>query len=148
MTTFPEERYKWWASDNDEYYKIGPCNTKEEAIDEAIGQCIYNEFEDPEGSKNWKIIIHVVETVRPEPTDMEINCVDLLERLETGPYEEWCGEDGMWGDVTDEEGKDLEKIMNDAFHQWAIKHDIKFKSWMFARTRKEEEIILPHPNDA
>ena len=148
----------WWAGDNDERYAVGPCATRQEAIDEAIAQCVYQELDpEPPEHPDWRIAIYVCEADSPELTDMTVDADDVLERLES--RYEWGDPDGdpMFTDVTRPMTDDLTRRLTEAFRAWVTEHNLALHYSAFQdhsqlpthclSTRHEECVELPHPND-
>lgn len=142
----------WWASDNEERYPIGPCPTRQEAIDEAIGQGVFEELDpEPPEHPDWRIQIHVVEADTPDMIDLEINRrrVDcLLDDMEQNDYEELSDPegDGLFTDVTSAQEIDLSERLTRAFREWVVEHGLTLRYSAFQSTRNEEVVYLPHPN--
>lgn len=53
------DEWKWWAGDNDEDFRVGPMDSREDAIQEALDQCVYDEVQSPNG--NWSRVVYVME---------------------------------------------------------------------------------------
>lgn len=117
----------WWATGSDsepETYN-GPCATRDEAIAEA------------RGNDGEELGFVIVEADRAVPSN-EIFDVDyVMERYEECNEECW-GEDGMDLDVTNEQGRDLEKMLAETFDAWFKKHGIGRCGWCFETMRNQE----------
>lgn len=143
----------WWASDNDERYKIGPCATRQEAIDEAISQGIFTELDpEPPEHPNWRIAIHVVEADSPDMIDVSINyyrAARLLEDMEENEYEMWLDpdSDGLFADVTTAQKTDLAERLTKSFREWVTEHGLTLRYSAFQNTRNAEVVYLPHPSN-
>ncbi len=138
----------WWTGDNDERYSVGPYATRQEAIDEAIAQCVYQELDpEPPEHPNWRIAIYVCEADSPELLDMEVDADDVLERLE-GHYE-WGDPDGdpIFTNVTRPMTDDLTRRLTEAFRAWVTEHNLALHYSAFQATRHKECIELPYPKD-
>lgn len=49
------DEWGWWAGPTDEYVTVGPCATKEQAVQEALDAGDYTEIETEGG---WKRVVH------------------------------------------------------------------------------------------
>lgn len=143
----PERPWEWWAGLDNERFQVGPCATRQEAVDRAIADEVFTEIEpDPEGGHpDWRIRITVVEATKYEVTDVTLDASRILEDLSDNQYEMMDPEgDGNLFDVTGEDVKDLDARLNAAFHEWA--KDKRMNNWAFRDTRNEEDVYLPHPS--
>lgn len=143
----------WWASDNNERFPIGPFASRQEAIDEAIGQCVFTELEpEPPEHPDWRIAIHVVEADSPDMVDLEIDyhrAEMLLSDMEENDYEHLSDPDGdgLFADVTTKQERDLAERLTRAFREWVNKHGLTLRYSAFRNTRNEEVVVLPHPQN-
>jgi hypothetical protein len=53
------DKWQWWSGSCEEIYTLGPFETKQEAIEEALSAGVYEELEEPTGS--WKAGVYVAE---------------------------------------------------------------------------------------
>lgn len=137
----------WWASDDEERYMIGPCPTRQAAIDEALRAGIYQEFEPEPPETELKAAIYVCEADSPDPTDVVVDGARFLEDLENGQCEEWLGEDGgPMLDETLEQRRDLGDRLTAAFREWVTHHGLALRYSAFTATRHEERVVLAHPD--
>ncbi|MBB4092650.1 hypothetical protein [Brucella pecoris] len=125
-----EKNWKWYAGSNDEYYAVGPCDTRGNAIDEA-----HDNFGDDVG-------IHVIEAVKGEVRLRDYigaNCA--IEEAEERAYDlrNPDSDDNIF-DVSAEEEKDLVVMLKAACDAWQIKHNLHFEPWCFTSTRNAEYI--------
>ena len=137
----------WWAGDNDERYVIGPCKTRQEAIEEAIGQSCFNELEpEPPEHPDWRIAIYVCEADSPEMTDLTIDGRRVLEDVENA-NSDWDDPDGdgMFTDVTGANAIDLGTRLTAAFREWITALGLTLRYAAFQKTRHAECVVLPHP---
>lgn len=141
--------WMWWAGDNDERYSVGPCATRQDAIDEALGQGVYLEVEpDPPERPDWTIGVYVIEARSPTIEDVEIDGDDVLEMLETRTYEDLVDPegDGNLLAATDEQRRDLSRRLTRALHEWVVENGIGLAYASFRETRNRNEEYLPHPD--
>jgi hypothetical protein len=144
--SYPEDRWSWYASSDPENgYPIGPCATREAALDEAVNANTFSEIEPTIEQPDWTIAIHVMEGVRPEVSDMTIDGDDILQDLDENKYSDWAYEEPLFESVTKEAAADLSLRLTEALHAWAKVNEITFRHWMFVDTRNEERVLLPHP---
>lgn len=135
--------YKWWASADDEYYTVGPCDTREEAIElakeEELG-AYQNSLRD------WRLGFYVQEASQtPIDLSKHLDTENALERLMESADEEHGGEDSYptenaW---TEEQHKDLQQVLTQAVADWQARHGIVVKPWAFTETRNNERVDLP-----
>lgn len=141
---FPEE-WHWWAGADEEAMTIGPCASRDEAVelakDEHLGEC-------QDDSGEWALSFHVVEALE--------NNIDLSKRFDAA---DWigreCEQDGYEGvngehpadDITPEQKADLQTAVRAAIREWQVRHGLRMRTWQFAATRNEEHVKIPHPGD-
>lgn len=140
--------WKWYAGTNEEWFGIGPCNTREEAIEEAR-QDACGEFQDEDGT--WKVNVHVVEA-KNEPLRLADWIDDApLERAEDIIIDSDRvgaeGDDGPWFEATPEQEKDLLRRLQNACDEWQEYHGIVFTCKTFSASRNQEQVIVSHPAD-
>ncbi len=143
MTTYPDDRYRWWAGADEERLTVGPCTTRDDAIREAIKNETYTELEPDVENSGWRIKIHLCECVRLEVSDMEVDGQRVLEILEDR-YEDFSFEDPLFSNVTADQAKSLGDALTAVLHAWARHHEITFPSWCFQGERHAEDVVL-HP---
>lgn len=149
----------WWAGRrSDEGYEIGPAQTRELAIEEALGQGVYMEIDpDPEdGHPEWRARIHLVEARQHSIEDVKIDGSQIIEMLEEGPLDDWASPDGdplffneagPKADLTVAQLLELTRRLSEAFHAWVRDTPgVKFHPLVFADTRNEETVTFPHPD--
>ena len=125
-----DNNWKWYAGNNDESYACGPFDTREEAIEEALGQ-----FGDDTG-------IHVIEAIKGEVRLCDyIGASSILEEAEERAWDlrNQDSDDNIF-DVSLEMEKDLAVMLRTACDAWQIKHDLRFIPWCFTSTRNSEFI--------
>ena len=123
------EDWKWWISSDDEEFQSIDASTREEAIE--IGRGYYDTgpfyiIEAIKGRINWRCI----------------DAATLLEQID-GAHADVSGDEQLI-ECTDEQGRDLEKVVGDAIAAWAERHKIHDETWGFGRTRNRERIEPPH----
>lgn len=141
----------WYAGNSEERYEIGPLPSRQAAIDEAIGQCVYAELDpEPPEHPDWRIRIHLIEAAKNEIADITFDGDRIIEELEDGGQcEEWMdpeGGEGLFSGLTKDDTDVLGKRFATAFQEWAA--DKKLNNFCFRDTRNEEVLVLPHPSPA
>ncbi|GGA99890.1 hypothetical protein GCM10011491_30200 [Brucella endophytica] len=125
-----DKDWKWYVGDNDGIFDVGPCDTREEAIEEARGQ-----YGDDMG-------IHLVEAVKDEIRLADyIGATSILEEAEERAYD-LCdpeGSDPLFG-VTGDQASDLSARLRKACDEWQEAHNLRFVPWAFTRTRNAEYV--------
>lgn len=138
---FPE-KYAWYASANEEDYAIGPCETREEAIEEAISQCL-GEYEE---NGEYHYSFHVAEC---QETNIDLanffDVSDWLERAAEDMDENECGSD-MYGKnhpintISDDQEKDLDACIKAAIREWQKRNNLPLRSYWFSHVRNSEHV--------
>lgn len=127
--------WTWWVSRDDEDYTPVEATTRDEAVEAGRGHYDTDSF--------W-----IIEAVLGTFNWHALDGYWLLERLEESNQE--LGGDEPMLDYTDEQRRDLERMVGDAMAAWAAKHGIKPRVWAFAKSRNREKIpalppVLPPP---
>lgn len=139
-------KWEWWGGDDEERYLYGPCETKEDIIQEATHGCT-GEFQDEEN--NWKIGIHICEAQR-EPLRVAdwIDADSILERAEDNIVDSDRvsaeHDEGPWFECSTEQSSDLESRIKTACDDWQKDHGIKFVPFTFSNSRNHEFIVVNH----
>lgn len=135
--------WSWYASQDEENYTIGPCATKEEAIEEAVESEIGYDFDD---KTQHKMVFHVVEARKAEgDLAAYFDASRWAEDLECNVLEE---EFTDYNDRSPLEGLDtisLESAVRSAIRDWQKQSGFKMKLWRFAECRNGEWIERTFP---
>lgn len=144
--------WNWWASyDGGEHMQIGPCDTRDQAIDE-LKQDGGGAWLDEDGA--WRVHGVVMECRE--------NNVDLARFFDVGRWLEEAGEDmddtecgsDEYGEchpleeITKEQQADLEVSVRTAIRAWQKRHGLKLRSYWFVETRNREDIAIEVEGDA
>lgn len=142
------EGWAWYASgDGGEFFMVGPCATREDAIAEAIADRL-GETEDVDeetGEPAWFLCFEIAECRnRPVPLADWIGAERLLERAD----EEICDSDRRGSefdddtvfDVTPEQSADLISRIRRACDEWQAAHGLVFTVNTFEAMRKSETV--------
>ena len=120
--------YFWWAGQDDEHYIVGPCSTREEAIEL--------------GKENFDEGFYIVEAyLRPVDFSEMFDADEAVERwLEND--EQLSTEDGEAPfDLTTDQLHDLQTSVRVAIRNWAIRNSLdKLTVHWFEGQRNEERI--------
>lgn len=143
-----KKNWKWWAGDNEEWMSVGPCDTRDEAIEQATDECM-GEFQDDKDGK-WKLAFHIVEASNENLRLASwIEADRLLERAEDSlaDSDRVAGEndDGPWFTTTPEQEKDLEARIKRVCDEWQLAHGLVFTCSTFNQTRNNEYVVVDHP---
>jgi len=137
-------KWFWYAGQNEEWYTVGPCDCKEQAIDEAVDSNI-GEFQDEDGK--WFLGIHVLEAAKDDVLlskyfDVESAIENANERFGEDDY---CEESysGSMFDMTPQQEQDLVERIKQTIDNWQQEHNLVFTTNMFTKTRNEEYIVIP-----
>jgi hypothetical protein len=136
-------KWFWYAGQNEEWFTVGPCDCKEQAIDEAVDSNI-GEFQDEDGK--WFLGIHVLEAAKDDVLlskyfDVESAIENANERLGEDDYSEYV--DPSFFDMTPQQEQDLVERIKQTIDNWQQEHNLVFKTNMFTKTRNEEYIVIP-----
>lgn len=123
--------WQWFAGEAEDYYYVGPCASRAEAIEKA--------------ERKWPgRTIHLIEA-RQDPVQLAkwISVDDMVERLHESLGNDLGGEDGespaedAW---TDAQHRDLEASIERAVVEWQARHRIVVVPRTFSATRNAEVI--------
>ena len=142
--------FKWYVGADEEYYTAGPYDTRDEAVDEAIHQCI-GEFKGDDGV--WKIGFYLAEATKPSLrlSEWVLDAEEILtradEELADSDRTGWEGDEGPWFECSSEQTRDLERRIKKACDEWQAEHKLTFNSQTFGEMRGPEYVVAPHPDE-
>ena len=140
--------WAWFASfDGGEHYEIGPCATREEAINEAVDQDTGLVLEDGhQGDRHVFIVAearhhHIVLANWIRSYDLEI----WFDRMAEDMDEDGCGadENGLnhpLDEITPQLQAKLLVAIQNAVRKWQDDHQLPLKSYWFDQIRKAEQV--------
>lgn len=144
-----ENGWQWWASADEEFYRVGPCDTKEQviacAVDEELG---YHEKEDTASCRFY------VTEARQDLLRIAdwIDAEGIVERAEDAIYDSdrACSEfdDGPIFDMTPDQEKDLIARIRKACDEWQDAHRLRFQVNTFSAMRNKEAVTITLPMEA
>lgn len=140
----PERQWVWYAGYHEESYQVGPCDTRDDVIDEAISEQVFNKVEPDKDHPDGQIGIYVVEATKHRLEDIKIDGQVILETLSEFHYEDWLDPDsdnGLFTTTTEQE-KDLSDRLTKTLHQWSRDHNLPPNAYMFRDQRNEEYVVL------
>lgn len=152
--------WKWYAGTDDERFDIGPCDTRDQVIAEALAQRIGEVSEevsedvtDPETgvltNRLYRHRFYVLEAVPHGPVELDgyFDAANWFDELENGPLADLGDSDGnpMLADITKAQGADLTDRIQAVIRQWQVDHNITISAWAFAQSAKAEFVDLPAP---
>lgn len=134
--------WQWWAGANEEWMTIGPCDTRQQAIDEAV-QDGFGEIQGEDGA--WRNAFYVCEA-RQDPLRLAnwIGADTALERADEDFANNYhlAEEDlGPWFEATAEQEADLCGRLRKACDEWQRDHNLRFHTPTFSASRNGEFII-------
>lgn len=142
--------WQWWAGSDAELFTVGPEDTRDAIIQEAIGDQL-GEFQCESGVR--KFGFHIVEA-RQDPLRLA-DWIDFERMLESAEEhlaesDRTCSEydDGPWFQYTPAQERDLHERIKRACDEWQTAHGLVFKCRTFSDTRGEEYVIVDHPSNA
>ena len=136
--------WHWYAGRDEEVYQIGPCDTREQALAEAIADEL-GIFDDADGQT--KLSIHLVEA-RKDPLRLAtwIDIERMLEHAEEAIIESDLGcehDNGPFFDAAPEQEADLKARIARACDEWQAAHAIRPTTWTFTHMRNHEHVVVP-----
>lgn len=147
-----ETEWAWWAGRDDEFFTVGPCTSREEAISAAVRDgCCEDRADDGEGFVNR---IYLVEAQNaPLRLADFIDVEQMIERADEDigesdrvSYE--FGDEPPYFDPTPEQTADLTQRVKAAVEAWQDAHGITVTTCTFSATRNREFVVLPAPEKA
>lgn len=148
MITHPcAGKWNWWVSDNDgENFTIGPCATREIAIDQALNDGI-SEYTDDDN--NWRASFMVAEC-RDNNVDLAswFDIERFFEEAEERMNDNDCGAnaDGDGHPLEEIDAKamgDLQACIRSTIRHWQDRKGFKLRSYWFAEIRHEQHLEQP-----
>jgi hypothetical protein len=142
-----ETPWKWYAGQNDEWFALGPFDTREELLKQAEGERLGEFLDDADGA--WKLAFHVVEA-----RSDSLRLADYVDAESLLDQAEECLEssdrmtevdEGPIFDCSPEERLDLELRIKGACDRWQAVHGMKFHVKSFSHTRNGERVVLSRP---
>ncbi|WP_417724605.1 hypothetical protein [Salipiger sp.] len=145
----PEEGgWHWWAGVGDEWFTVGPCPTREAAIQDMMDDGTAEFLDTSEGHPVWTHSFHIAEA-RQDPLRLAdwIGLETILERAD-----EWLADsdrvlsendDGPWFEATAAQAEDLQDRISRACDEWQAAHGLVFTSRTFSHQRNEEHVVVP-----
>lgn len=131
--------WKWYASADGEVFTVGPCDSREQAIEEAKeNELGYRE----DGVAT--VSFDIVEAFKA-PIDLAdmIDLQDIIERFEdcNDLILDEDGESCLSG-LTTEQGEELSARLKQAARDWQAERGIVITPWRFTKTRNDETITI------
>lgn len=139
--------FHWYASSDSEHYTVGPCDTRDQVIDEATDMELGWQ-EDDDGAR---MVFHVIEASKPVFNLADhFDAAHWFEMLENGPAFD-LGDpdgDGILSIISKAAGDDLEARVREVIRKWQADHKLDFDVWAFGATRNGEWVTVPVQMDA
>lgn len=142
-------KWQWFAGAScEEYMTIGPCETREQVIAEAIQDGFGEYLDETVNPPKWMNRFHICEA-RNDPLRLAdwIGTELLLERAEESISDSdraSCEyDDGPYFEVTPEQESDLTRRIAQACDEWQAAHGLVFTCNTFSAVRNDEDITTP-----
>lgn len=138
--------WNWYAGDNDEWFHVGPCATRDEAVAMATAERV-GEFKDADDGDKWKLGFYVTEGLS-EPLRIAdwISTDTLVERAEEAIYDSdrvsYEHEDGPFFEATTAQQNDLAERVKRACDEWQAAHGLVFMTRTFGGQRSTEKLVV------
>ena len=142
------DQWGWWAGCNEECLTVGPCPTRQHAVDEMVDDGSGEYLDETQDPPVWMNSFHIVEA-RQDPLrladwidlDWILNRAD--EALANSDMVSCEYDDGPWFEATKEQELDLADRLKRACDEWQIAHVLKFTSNTFSHSRNSETVNTP-----
>jgi hypothetical protein len=137
-------KWQWWAGSHEEWMTVGPCDTKEQVIQEATQDGI-GEWKDD--NEKWFQSFHIVEA-RQDPLKLSewIGLDYILERADESLADSdrvSCeNDDGPWFECTKDQEADLISRIRAACDNWQADHALVFTCPTFSHSRNHEDVTV------
>lgn len=128
-----DDGYRWYAGNDDEVFQVGPCESRQEAFDEAKGM-------------DWEII-YLVNATKVEMTAPMLDdfAERILEDVIESNMEAW-GEDGCDDGWTPEQHAQLAGMLRQVLATFLERNPLK--TWTFAHQRWAETWVITDESKA
>ena len=142
------DQWGWWAGCNEEWLAVGPCSTRQHAIDEMVDYGSGEYLDKTQDPPVWMNAFYIVEAKQDPLRIADWIGVDwILERADEALADSGrvsCEyDDGPWFDATKEQELDLANRLKRACDEWQIAHALKFTSNTFSHSRNSEKVNTP-----
>lgn len=143
--------WKWWAGHDEEWMQVGPCDTADQAVEEAVSDELGFDYDATSGFN--KCTFYLCEA-RSDPLRLSdwIDVEDILERAEERISDSdrvGCeADEGPFFECTPEQKQELVDAVRDVVDRWQLSHDLKFSCLTFSHTRGGEwrTVVLTEEN--
>lgn len=137
----PEEPAGWWAGRNEEILAVGPCDTKEQAIAEAIGSMAYRENDD--GTNTIYVGMFVKQRINlAKYFDAESFLEKASEKMdEDGDGGDEYGDNNPCLEISEQATADLECVVREAIWKWQRDHGLHLRSWWMTSVKVDPEFV-------
>jgi|GEM_PF-1959468 len=149
----PPPEPKWWASMSEERLGSGPCDTKEAAIGEALGEGEFSEIDPDDENPEWRASMWVGE-YQSKHVDLSkyFNAQNFIDEAyepidENGEGADEDGERHPLEELSSEDIAALETAVRQAIWKWQNTRNLKLKSWWVDVVSGPEIVTAPHPNN-
>lgn len=149
----PPPASKWWASRGEERLGSGPCDTKEEAISEALSAGDFMEIDPDDKHPEWRASMWVGE-YQSKHVDLSIyfdaqsfidNSYEAIDENGEGSNED--SENHPLEELTKEDIEALQIAVRSAIWEWQHTRKIPLKSFWVEAVSGHEPITVPHPEN-
>lgn len=145
----PPPSLGWYAGRDEEIMNVGPFDTRQDAIEEALAEGYFQEVE-PEGEHGWRAQICVMQgSARHINLSNWFDAQDWLyvvqDRMDDQNGGDESGENHPLEELTDEDIQALEASVRSAIWHWQHRRQIKLKAW-YLNCKFDEFVSVPHPS--
>lgn len=148
------EPFSWWISRDAERWEPTGCDTREGAIDEAMGQDFGVEIEPEDPGQPWHAGFYIGQ-YRKRVLDLSVyfDAMDWLDRL----YDQMCDEDGPdesgdhhpLDELSPADQRDLEACVRSAIWHFQNRRGLKLSPWFLEQApgTRDEWVTVPLPDE-
>lgn len=133
------EPWQWWWGEGEQPERYhGPCNSRQEAIDEALSSNTAPPYS----------LFTICEATVGRLDDNHLDADWVIERF--NEHNEDAADpdgDGVIDQTTPEQDRELEAMLKAAWVAWREKHNLG-RAFMFDQTRNEELLLMPKDEGA
>ena len=139
-----QNHWGWWYGRNEESPMAGPFATRQDAINEAVGDGSYVETEDQQDVHRFYVLHAEQAPVRladwiPADTILE-HAEEAISESDRVCYEY---DDGPWFSVTADQDADLQQRLKAACDEWQTAHGLVFRVNTFSDSDSGEFVAIP-----
>jgi len=148
------EPFSWWISRDGEAWEPTGCDTREAAIDEAMGRDFGIEIEPDKPGEPWRAGFYLG---RYRKRVLDLSLYFDAEEWLSSLYDQMCDEDGPDEDgdhhpldeITPDDQRGLEACVRSAIWHWQARRGLKLSPWWLEQEPgdRDEWVTVPLPDE-